>query len=779
MINVELRFLPCRLFTGTVVESSNHCSYEFDPVTWKDPRGPCAIDGDDDILTETADGRVVWQCPHEAHATVNGERRCQFHLSSDADSKPDPDTITDEFLRIVNGDKQALDNDGPRPAQFIGATFESLTFGEDQIGDSREVDLRHARIRTADWSETTLNIKRLDARRICVEQELTCTDTLFDGDVDFRTAKFGGDTRFDGVKFDRDARFGRAEFDNKAWFAGAEFSEYAGFKETEFDGKAWFGVAKFSAYAGFRDAEFGGDADFSVAEFGGKAGFKMANFGGEAGFDEAKFNLEARFEEAKFGGEAQFRETDFSQEAWFDEAEFSRKARFGETWQLTAAKFGDHVRFDEAEFEKKAEFNRTEFSGYARFNEAKFSQDAEFHEATFGQSANFSSAEFDGPAAFVGASFADEAEFSADEEDSTSLFKDEADFSDITAEGPVRFVDRHDTQSEVPDTFLDSVDFSGAHIPNAEFSNVSFSKSPTFDDADLTGSEMSGLSLDQASFEDADLVRTDLSESSIIEGNFNGAILERAALYGTDFRNTKLYGVRLADAHISDHTDFGIRDISDQRVSHIPFRGPLPAVRYDSRNPESEQYSDAEDKRGGESISDHTRAASVYAEVQRVAETNGASDLTSRCFRWRKDMLRKRYLSDEGTGNAANPIRWTLAWISNLIARYGDSPWRVVYTSIGTITLFTILYSFSGGVQLTSGDSQPLSFNMAPTVSVPHCVEILAANFYFSFVTFTTLGYGDIRPSGPVARFLASAESFVGAALLALLVAVLARRLTR
>jgi uncharacterized protein YjbI with pentapeptide repeats len=361
-----------------------------------------------------------------------------------------------------------------------------------------------------------------------------------------------------------------------------------------------------------------------------------------------------------------------------------------------------------------------------------------------------------------------------------SPFQDDTDFSDIAANGPIKFIDEYGIKSELPYTFLGTVDFNGADIPNSEFSNVSFSEPPIFDGANLTGADMSGLSLDQASFEGADLIRTDLSEASVTTASFNGAVLERASLYGTDFRNARLYGARLAGAHISDHTNLGVRDLLEERTSLTPFQGPWPAVRYDPRNPDYEQYAEDEDKPGGSAISDHSRAASVYAEIQRVAETNAASDLASRCFRWRKDVQRKRYASDDGRGNTKNRLRWAWAEMSNSVARYGDSPWRVVITSNAIIMLFGVLYPLFGGMQLTGEEGQVIAFDTLLTVpELPTWMDILLSNLYFSAVTFTTLGYGDIRPSGPVSQALASIESFLGAALLALLVAVLARRITR
>lgn len=73
------------------------------------------------------------------------------------------------------------------------------------------------------------------------------------------------------------------------------------------------------------------------------------------------------------------------------------------------------------------------------------------------------------------------------------------------------------------------------------------------------------------------------------------------------------------------------------------------------------------------------------------------------------------------------------------------------------------------------------AFDMPQLVSipVPNWAATILMNLYFSVVTFTTLGYGDIQPSNAATRALAGVESLLGAALIALLVFVLGRRATR
>ena len=62
----------------------------------------------------------------------------------------------------------------------------------------------------------------------------------------------------------------------------------------------------------------------------------------------------------------------------------------------------------------------------------------------------------------------------------------------------------------------------------------------------------------------------------------------------------------------------------------------------------------------------------------------------------------------------------------------------------------------------------PGAFNLPPSVSAVGPAQGL---LYFSFVTLTTLGYGDIAPLHPVARSLAVAEALTGQLYLTILIA--------
>jgi len=101
-----------------------------------------------------------------------------------------------------------------------------------------------------------------------------------------------------------------------------------------------------------------------------------------------------------------------------------------------------------------------------------------------------------------------------------------------------------------------------------------------------------------------------------------------------------------------------------------------------------------------------------------------------------------------------------------------------VEVSLFIILAFGLAYPFFGGMEVTTSSATQYTF-LSWTFNLPGWAEELFYNLYFSAVTFTTLGYGDIQPATPATQTLASVQSFLGALLMALLVYVFGRQSTR
>lgn len=87
-----------------------------------------------------------------------------------------------------------------------------------------------------------------------------------------------------------------------------------------------------------------------------------------------------------------------------------------------------------------------------------------------------------------------------------------------------------------------------------------------------------------------------------------------------------------------------------------------------------------------------------------------------------------------------------------------------VYMMLGVV--FAFFYA-------SIGDMDPGAFNPVPQPGAPAALPAagLAKWVYFSFVTLTTVGYGDITPVAPAARSLVILEALLGQFFVAVLVA--------
>jgi len=89
---------------------------------------------------------------------------------------------------------------------------------------------------------------------------------------------------------------------------------------------------------------------------------------------------------------------------------------------------------------------------------------------------------------------------------------------------------------------------------------------------------------------------------------------------------------------------------------------------------------------------------------------------------------------------------------------------------IGAICIYLLLGLIWTLVYLLIGEAVPEAFNGLPQAP---WYENFSALSYFSFVTLTTLGYGDISPISPITQFLAYMEAVAGIFYTAILVASL------
>lgn len=237
------------------------------------------------------------------------------------------------------------------------------------------------------------------------------------------------------------------------------------------------------------------------------------------------------------------------------------------------------------------------------------------------------------------------------------------------------------------------------------------------------------VELREANLEGADLREVELLGADLAEANLRGAHLEGAVLRSATLRRCALRVAHLGRADLRN-ADL---ERADLRVAHV-----------EGANLNAADLRGA-DIRGLE----HDSATSVSALLG-DADTLAANP----------EFARHVHLQRFEDSARAGP--WLLDVIFRITLDYGRQPWRWPLLSMLIALLFGVLFSdwLPTGWRLFSFEfANPYGHWYAP--------------FYFSFVTFTTLGFGDVVPVNVPAQLAVTLEVIVGYTMLGVLVAIL------
>ncbi|MEH6346922.1 MAG: pentapeptide repeat-containing protein [Bermanella sp.] len=272
---------------------------------------------------------------------------------------------------------------------------------------------------------------------------------------------------------------------------------------------------------------------------------------------------------------------------------------------------------------------------------------------------------------------------------------------------------------------------------------------------------MEGASLKRANLEGINLV---------CHGRKENYSLARADLYRANLRNAHLFRIDLTEASLMK---------TDCREANMHFaclkKANLLGARLEGAKIENIEWGKqllheekgieaAKGKRIQESIDFFEQAEEICRNLRKVSELQGLFELAGHFFY--EEMLMRRYQM---------PLWSFQRGVSKLVdvfCGYGEKPLRVILVSLSFISICGFFYFFLG----ISDHGQDLAFE--PQQSFWANLMVLGKHMYFSVVTFTTLGYGDLVPVGS-SRVVAAIEAFVGSFTLALFVVVFVKKMTR
>lgn len=262
-------------------------------------------------------------------------------------------------------------------------------------------------------------------------------------------------------------------------------------------------------------------------------------------------------------------------------------------------------------------------------------------------------------------------------------------------------------------------------------------------DADLPEANLQGASLSKANLQDADLSEANLQGARLFSAHLLGANLQEAKLQGAYLSKANLQGADLTEANLQG------ANLCDSKLQNSHFQRSIfdgATLIWDCEFDEDTNFT-------GVALG----AARVDPDLREELEANIRR---LRWLNWCKKSWPTRFYVH---------LFW---WISD----YGRSTRRVLATFFAFALLFAVIYWACGFWDKGSNNPGVIA-NLADEVEYtvrPGHVFIRA--LYFSVVTMTTLGFGDMHadPESKAGHLLLLIQVLIGYLLLAVLVTRLA-----
>jgi hypothetical protein len=301
-------------------------------------------------------------------------------------------------------------------------------------------------------------------------------------------------------------------------------------------------------------------------------------------------------------------------------------------------------------------------------------------------------------------------------------------------------------ETDLSETSLEGINFSGVDARGMDLYRTNLSgsnfKMINLEGADLSHAILTSVGgykarLKNAALTEANLEGADLSESELIGADLRGANLRGVNLSGTDLRGARLDHADLSDANLTD------ADITGARLSFANVEGA---------NLTSMQYGD------------HKKMRGLFYGI-RGLENSFGNALFVRDAKDQDYLDTMEVMIDKLPDGKIKRLETQLFRIWGLID-YGRSLAKVTFYAFLIASIYSCLYTLDMYLEWGLMDYS----NSAQSWFTP---------FYYSIVTYTTLGFGDVTANNWIGEILIISEVIIGYFTLGLLLAILANTIAR
>ncbi|BBM82015.1 potassium channel family protein [Candidatus Uabimicrobium amorphum] len=509
----------------------------------------------------------------------------------------------------------------------------------------------------------------------------------------------------------------------------AKFHSAVIFKNCKFKDRAIFGHCEFKTLMSCQDCVFYEDAVFDKAQFQEQAYFWGSQFKHKVSFNHASFTIEAHFDKCDFRDSVQFEHAHFKgQDASFNYITTQLNINFSHIkcdcfFACRKSTIDGELNFKDADFHGEVDFQDSELRGKSIF------ENAQFHQRT-----NFSYVQFMNAAFFYGCSFA------------------QVTFLNAQFHGEVLFnLDSHTRRSLDNNDEIRAAQFHD----HSDFTNVRFHKRAIFEQV---------LFDKQSHFASCFFGE---------QANFIGITVKDYICFDSVYCNQEFSAVNAQLKTITfNYANINRRlDLSDATLEQLSFyKAAVDLIVIEKEQMRRKLIHEDPQQPS------YDKCAEEYLLLKESFFQRGLHDEEDWAyFKFRQAKRKYRTKKNLQQFSEASFVR-KLFYLSKLplslferilidrATGYGTRPLNITIVAISFILFFGAIYS-SFPDTLVKPPSMPFGFAQA---------------VYFSFATFTTMGFGDIQPRlDTIMPYVVSTEAFLGLFIMTLFVGTYTRKIIR
>ena len=254
--------------------------------------------------------------------------------------------------------------------------------------------------------------------------------------------------------------------------------------------------------------------------------------------------------------------------------------------------------------------------------------------------------------------------------------------------------------------------------------------------ATMKNSDLSKSNLKNASLYGINLSGSNLFKSNLKSANLNGANLENCNLLGANLTNTKLRNIKWGENY---------KVINELEAENAYKKGDIELA--------NKKYKEAED---------------VYRSIKISMQSQTLGNDTGEFFIREMIVQRKQFskFSPRRIGSK----------IIEITTGYGENLGNIIFTILGIIITCMILYGIEGVYYGDPVHGDRIIGFFTKDIENFGLLNTIGNLFYFSVVVYSTVGFGEIIPIGPLGKSIVIFEGIIGGLVLAILIIALYKK---